>query len=107
MPMKPPNHNWESESFQKTLQFRQKRSWNSKNKIDRCGMGKAIEFVDKIGDSTAERYWLTNKFSFRDQSGQVFVGGISLDITDSIHAEEILRRTEQLSAAGYARNEWR
>lgn len=62
--------------------------------------GRALEFIDRRAGANGERYWLTNKFPFVDQAGQKFVGGIAFDITDSIHAEEILSKTERLSAAG-------
>ncbi len=62
--------------------------------------GQAIEFVDRGAGNGVERYWLTSKFPFVGQSGQKFVGGISFEITDRIHAEEILWKTERLSAAG-------
>ena len=60
--------------------------------------GRAMEFVD--GGPANERYWLTSKFPFVDQSGRRFVGGISVEITDRLEAEEILRKTESLAAAG-------
>jgi signal transduction histidine kinase len=62
--------------------------------------GQAMEFVDR-GEGPVERYWLTSKFPFVDQSGRKFVGGISLEITDRMRAEEILRKAERLSAAGH------
>jgi signal transduction histidine kinase len=64
---------------------------------DVLNTGQPKEFVDRTAD---ERYWLTSKFPFVDQSGRKFVGGISFEITDRIRAEEILRKTERLSAAG-------
>lgn len=62
--------------------------------------GTALEFIDRRPCAAGERYWLTNKFPFVDQAGRKFVGGISFDITASVQAEEILRKTERLSAAG-------
>lgn len=64
---------------------------------DVLNAGQAMEFLDRGAN---ERYWLTSKFPFIDQSGRRFVGGISFEITDRIQAEEILRKTERLSAAG-------
>lgn len=62
--------------------------------------GHSVEFVDRRAGLSGERYWLTSKFPFVDQSGGKFVGGISFEITDRMQAEEILRKTERLSAAG-------
>lgn len=61
-------------------------------------VGHALEFVDRATGSDGERYWLTSKFPFVDLSGRRFVGAISFEITDRIRAEEILRKTERLSA---------
>lgn len=61
--------------------------------------GRALEFLDRGGPG-GERYWLTGKFPFVDQSGRRFVGGVSLEITDRMRAEELLRKTERLSSAG-------
>ena len=61
--------------------------------------GQAVEFVDRGEGPVGERYWLTSKFPFVEQSGRKFVGGISLEITDRMRAEEILRKAERLSAA--------
>ena len=60
--------------------------------------GVPMEFVD--GRPGGERRWLTSKFPFIDQYGRRFIGGISFEITDRVRAEEILRKTERLSAAG-------
>jgi signal transduction histidine kinase len=60
--------------------------------------GQAMEFVDS--GPAHERYWLTSKFPFVDQSGRRFVGGISFEITDRLQPEQILRKTESLAAAG-------
>jgi len=62
--------------------------------------GRAMEFLERTSGEGAERWWLTSKFPFVDQSGRRFVGGIALEITDRQQAEEILRKTESLSAAG-------
>ncbi len=60
--------------------------------------GQSSQFLEK--DDATGRSWLTNRFLFTDQSGQRFVGGISFEITERLRAEEILRKTECLSAAG-------
>ncbi len=62
--------------------------------------GHALQFVDRTSHPDGERYWLTCKFPFTDRARRRFVGGISLDITDRMQAEEILHRTEQLASAG-------
>lgn len=62
--------------------------------------GRAIESVDKTSTPDGERYWLSSRFPFVDQSGRRFFGGVSFEITSRIQAEEILRKTERLSAAG-------
>lgn len=61
--------------------------------------GRAMEFVDTGGPGGA-RSWLTGKFPFVDRSGHKFVGGVSIEITDRVRAEELLRKTERLSSAG-------
>ena len=61
-------------------------------------LGHGMEFVDRAPAATGARYWLTSKFPFVDMTGRRFVGAISFEITDRINAEEILRKTERLSA---------
>lgn len=61
-------------------------------------LGHGMEFVDRAPGVGGERYWLTSKFPFVDMTGHRFVGAISFEITDRINAEEILRKTERLSA---------
>lgn len=58
-----------------------------------------MEFVDR-GGLSGERSWLTGKFPFVDRAGRKFVGGVSIEITDRLRAEELLRKTERLSSAG-------
>ena len=62
--------------------------------------GHAMQFVDRGAGPGRERYWLTSKFPFIELSGHRFVGGISFEITDRMQAEQVLRKTERLSAAG-------
>ena len=62
--------------------------------------GSPAEMIESIvapgGDVS---WWLTNKFVFRDASGQRYVGGLGVDITQRKHAEDALRqRTEELAA---------
>jgi PAS domain S-box-containing protein len=42
-----------------------------------------------------EHHWLTYRFVVRDGSGQRFLGGVSLDITERKQAEAALRRSEE------------
>ena len=59
-----------------------------------------MQFTDKIAGPSGERVWLTNKFPFVDQSGQRFIGGYSVDITDRLRAEDIVMKTHRFAAAG-------
>lgn len=60
--------------------------------------GEPSQFLEK--DDATGRCWLTSRFLFTDQSDRRYVGGISFEITERLRAEEILRKTECLSAAG-------
>ncbi len=62
--------------------------------------GQSMQFSDKIVGPGGERFWLTNKFPFIDQSGRKFVGGFSIDITDRVRAEDLLMKTHRFAAAG-------
>jgi PAS domain S-box-containing protein len=62
--------------------------------------GRPKQFIDRIVHPDGERFWLTTKFPFVDQAGRRFVGGNSFDITDRLRAEEVLRQSERLAAAG-------
>jgi signal transduction histidine kinase len=57
------------------------------------------QFIDKIEFSGEERYWLTTKFTFANESHKRFVGSVSTDITDQIKAEEVAMERERLLAA--------
>jgi len=61
-------------------------------------LDQTMEFMDRTTGPRGERYWLTSKFPFVDLAGRRFVGAISVEISDRIKAEEILRKTERLSA---------
>ena len=53
--------------------------------------GKAIEIIEKEPASDGSiRDWLSFKFLFRDASGAKFVGGVSVDMTERLKAEEAL-----------------
>jgi signal transduction histidine kinase len=62
--------------------------------------GYAMEFLEKVARGDEERYWLATKFPFVDQAGRKFVGANMIDITDRMRAQEVLRRTQELAAAG-------
>jgi len=57
------------------------------------------QFIDKVELSGEERYWLTTKFTFANESQKRFVGSVSTDITDQIKAEEVAMERERLLAA--------
>lgn len=48
--------------------------------------------IDKDGYTS---YWLTSKFPFTNAAGEQFVGGVGIDITARIEAEEALRLREE------------
>ena len=72
-----------------------------KNDLAALTAGHAIEFTeDSITAEGAPCTWLTYKFPFQDASGQVFVGGIGMDITERKLAEQSLHNlTGRLIAA--------
>ena len=58
--------------------------------------GYPMEVTEETIDSEGQRCsWLTFKFPFRDASGNRYVGGIGIDITDRKKAEEALRESEE------------
>lgn len=61
--------------------------------------GRALTFMDKIANAEGQKYWLTTKFPFIDQTGRTFLGGISFDITDRVQAETFLHKSERLMAS--------
>ena len=61
--------------------------------------GGSVSKVEHIEVNGAERTLMTLKFPFRDGSGEQFVGGISLDITEREQADQELRETTRLLEA--------
>ncbi|RIL03512.1 MAG: hypothetical protein DCC71_14965 [Proteobacteria bacterium] len=55
----------------------------------------ALEFSDTIETPAGVRQLMVTKFPVRDASGALYVGGVALDVTDRVRAEEALREAEQ------------
>lgn len=63
--------------------------------------GHAMELHESTvlpGDEAKE--WLSIKFPFRDRKNRVYVGGVSVDITERKSLEEQLRRAQKMEAVG-------
>jgi diguanylate cyclase (GGDEF)-like protein/PAS domain S-box-containing protein len=57
---------------------------------------RSAEILETVtGDRSEVRRWLTVKFPFVNQSGQRFLGGASIDMTERLAAEEALRASEK------------
>ena len=55
----------------------------------------AHQFTESIPDQEGNlRHWLTFKFPFPDRSGEVFLGGVSIEVTEMIQAQNALRESE-------------
>ena len=64
----------------------------AKNDQDALTAGYPVEFTeDSIDQQGNPCYWLAYKFPFHDASGQVFVGGIGVDVTERRKAKESLQ----------------
>lgn len=63
--------------------------------------GRALTFMDKVANAEGQKYWLTTKFPFTDQTGSTFVGGICFDMTDRVQAEMFLHKSERLIASAH------
>ncbi|MGB9449633.1 MAG: PAS domain S-box protein [Candidatus Acidiferrum sp.] len=62
-----------------------------KNDQAALDLGHPIEVTEEaVGPHGEPRIWLAYKFPFQDASGQVFVGGIGIDITEQKKSEETL-----------------
>jgi PAS domain S-box-containing protein len=58
--------------------------------------GGAVSKVERVRVGETERTLMTAKFPFRDASGEEYVGGVALDITEREQAEQELRATTRL-----------
>lgn len=53
------------------------------------------QFTETVPDSTGRQgTWLSYKFPFHDRSGRVFLGGVAVEITEMVAAQEKLRESE-------------
>jgi PAS domain S-box-containing protein len=59
-----------------------------------CALETVEEALNPDGSSS---WWLTSKFPFRDQAGQMFVGGMAVDITERKQAELALQESEEFN----------
>jgi len=56
---------------------------------------KPVTFVEELPLRDENKFYLNYKFSFSEQDGRLFVGGISMDITDRVKAEQRLQENER------------
>lgn len=66
-----------------------------KNDLAVLAAGKSMEIIEETTNPDGSRsYWLNSKFPFRDASGERYVAGIGLDITERKRSEEALLAKE-------------
>jgi PAS domain S-box-containing protein len=58
--------------------------------------GQTHQLMEDSTDLNGTRYcWLNYKFPFTDSKNERFVGGIAIDVTDRVRAEEALKKSEE------------
>jgi PAS domain S-box-containing protein len=71
----------------------QAKHWRDNDKAVLAG-GKAVQLLETSVDQDGVHFWLSFKFPFIDTSGQRFLAGMSLDISDRKRLEDKLRQSE-------------
>jgi diguanylate cyclase (GGDEF)-like protein/PAS domain S-box-containing protein len=57
--------------------------------------GSGQQFMESVpGPEGGMHHWLSFKFPFRGRTGEVFLGGVSIDVTEMIQAQNALRESE-------------
>ncbi len=79
----------------------------SANDAEVLKSGQTHQLIEESTDLQGKRYcWLNYKFPFTDSNGNKYVGGIGIDVTDRIRAEEALRESKaQLEAVFSSMND--
>lgn len=63
------------------------------NDLEVLTKGSAVEVLEEtLNDSSGRSWWLSRKFPFQDTTGKRYVGGLGVDVTDRIRAEQNLQR---------------
>jgi diguanylate cyclase (GGDEF)-like protein/PAS domain S-box-containing protein len=58
--------------------------------------GQRVEFVESAVDHKGRlRHWMIMKFPFTNARGERFVGGVAIDVSARVEAEEVARRREE------------
>lgn len=58
--------------------------------------GRRVELLERVLDTKGQvRHWMILKFPFTNARGERFVGGVAIDVTRRIQAEELARQREQ------------
>jgi PAS domain S-box-containing protein len=67
-----------------------------KNDLEVLTSGQIIEVIEENVDPDGRRcYWWNFKFPFPDAAGERYVGGVGVDITERLRAEEALGESEE------------